>query len=101
MNIVLRAQAQQAGGGDEGEGYRHFCQHFRPAGGTCGECERCDLYRAENEDEIVRRAGERAEKEWREREGLGKEVIGLVGTPTGELGLQDYVDWWVGIVLKC
>ncbi|MCJ1436698.1 hypothetical protein MMC27_006080 [Xylographa pallens] len=101
INIILRAQAQQAGGDGEGEGYRHFCQHFRPAGGTCGECERCDLYRAENEDEIVRRAGERAEKEWREREGLGKEVIGIGGTPSRQLGLQECVDLWVGMVLKC
>ncbi|MCJ1401625.1 hypothetical protein MMC11_004841 [Xylographa trunciseda] len=101
MNIILRAQAQQAGGDGEGEGYRHFCQHFRPAGGTCGECEKCDLYRAENEDEIVRRAGERAEKEWRDREGLGKEVVGIGGTPAQHLGMQECVDWWVGTVLKC
>ena len=101
MNIILRAQAQQGGGDGEGEGYRHFCQHFRPAGGTCGECEKCDLYRAENEDEIVRRAGERAEKEWREREGLGKEVVGIGGMPSRQLGLQDCVDWWVEMILKC
>ncbi|MCJ1387335.1 hypothetical protein MMC18_000177 [Xylographa bjoerkii] len=101
MNIILQAQAQQVGDDGEGEGYRHFCQHFRPAGGTCGECEKCDLYRAENEDEIVRRAGERAEKEWREREGLGEEVIGTGGTPNRQFGLQECVDWWVGMVLRC
>ncbi|MCJ1291910.1 hypothetical protein MMC34_003459 [Xylographa carneopallida] len=101
MNIILRAQAQQGDGDGEGEGYRHFCQHFRPAGGTCGECEKCDLYRAENEDEIVRRAGERAEKDWRDREGLGKEVIAIGGTPSRQLGLQECVDWWVGMILKC
>ena len=54
----------------KGDGYRHFCQHFRPAGGDCRECDRCDLYRAEDEDQVVRRAGEEAERRWRESEGL-------------------------------
>lgn len=51
------------------EGYAHFCQHFRPNGGVCGECERCDLYGDEDEGEAVRRAVEGAEREWRERGG--------------------------------
>lgn len=52
------------------EGYTHFCQHFRPHGGRCNECERCDLYGDEDEGDAIRRAAERAEKTWREREGL-------------------------------
>ena len=29
-----------------GEGYRHFCEHFRPNGGRgCTECSKCDLCR--------------------------------------------------------
>lgn len=98
----------EARGGDcdqEGEGYRHFCQHFRPAGGKCTECDRCDLYRGENEDEIVRRAGEKAEREWREREGLGVEVVGVEGRGKGRArgrwGVQEGVDWWVGRVVRC
>ncbi|KAF2403476.1 hypothetical protein EJ06DRAFT_527100 [Trichodelitschia bisporula] len=55
------------------EGYGHFCQHFRAAGGQCTECEKCDLYRAEDEDVVVKRAKERAEKEWWENEGRGIE----------------------------
>lgn len=51
------------------EGYGHFCQHFRELGGRCKECDRCDLYLVEDEDAVVRRAAERAEKEWVEREG--------------------------------
>jgi len=51
------------------EGYGHFCQHFRELGGRCKECDRCDLYIVEDEEAVVRRAAERAEKEWREREG--------------------------------
>ncbi|KAK6432625.1 hypothetical protein LTR95_011206 [Oleoguttula sp. CCFEE 5521] len=48
------------------EGYQHFCQHFRPAGGKCSQCERCELYGDEDEDAIVRRAVEKAEREWME-----------------------------------
>ncbi|MCJ1478543.1 hypothetical protein MMC13_007223 [Lambiella insularis] len=104
LNLILRARVQrldhEAGDG-EGEGYRHFCQHFRPAGGRCTDCEKCDLYRGENEDEIVRRAGERAEKEWREREGLGEDVVVIQGKRRRRLGLQECVDWWVARLLKC
>lgn len=51
------------------EGYAHFCQHFRPSGGRCEECERCDLYGDEDEEGVIRRAAERAERVWRENEG--------------------------------
>ncbi|GAB7326667.1 hypothetical protein MBLNU13_g10627t1 [Cladosporium sp. NU13] len=52
------------------EGYTHFCQHFRPHGGRCNECERCDLYGDEDEADAIRKAAEKAEKLWREKEGL-------------------------------
>ncbi|KXL49410.1 hypothetical protein M433DRAFT_158770 [Acidomyces richmondensis BFW] len=52
------------------EGYAHFCQHFRPNGGRCIECERCDLYGDEDEEKAIKRAVEVAEREWREREGM-------------------------------
>jgi hypothetical protein len=88
---------------DEGEGYRHFCQHFRPAGGRCTECERCDLYRGENEAEMVKRAGEVAEREWRVREGLGKDVVATAPGGRGRWWwtMQEVVDGWVEGVLKC
>lgn len=55
----------------EEEGYRHFCEHFRVnPGGPCTECNKCDLYRTEDEEAIVRRAGEQAEREWRVKEGM-------------------------------
>ncbi|RMD39243.1 hypothetical protein DV735_g5887, partial [Chaetothyriales sp. CBS 134920] len=38
---------------DGAEGYRHFCEHFRPNGGKCTECDKCDLYKSESEDEMV------------------------------------------------
>lgn len=54
-------------------GYKHFCQHFRATPGTsCGECTKCELYADEDEELVARRAGEKAEKLWRIREGLLK-----------------------------
>lgn len=50
------------------EGYSHFCQHFRPNGGRCVECERCDLYGNEDEELAIRRAAEAEEREWRDKE---------------------------------
>ncbi|KAM0718658.1 hypothetical protein Q7P37_005729 [Cladosporium fusiforme] len=52
------------------EGYSHFCQHFRPHGGRCSECERCDLYGDEDEGDAIRKAAEGAEKMWRDKEGM-------------------------------
>lgn len=51
------------------EGYGHFCQHFRPHGGRCSECDRCDLYGDEDEEAAIRKAAEAAEKAWKEKEG--------------------------------
>ncbi|PSN63788.1 hypothetical protein BS50DRAFT_576404 [Corynespora cassiicola Philippines] len=56
------------------EGYHHFCQHFRERPGErCNECTKCDLYRVEDEELAVKRARERAEMEWWERQGEGRE----------------------------
>ena len=51
------------------EGYTHFCQHFREKGGRCHECDRCDLYVVEDDEAVIRRAAEAAEKDWRDKEG--------------------------------
>lgn len=54
------------------EGYQHFCGHFRERPGQpCGECNKCDLYRVEDEERVVKRAKERAEAEWWEQQGEG------------------------------
>jgi hypothetical protein len=92
-----------------GEAYSHFCQHFRPAGGKCGECERCDLYQAPDEDTLVRRAGEIAEKEWRKRDGM--EDVDSIGGISGvrheqwqcdeQWTLQGWMDWWVRKCFIC
>ncbi|KAH7314085.1 RING finger protein-like protein [Rhexocercosporidium sp. MPI-PUGE-AT-0058] len=48
-----------------GEGYRHFCEHFRPNGGRgCTECSKCDLYRCEDDEVVVKKAKEEAERRW-------------------------------------
>lgn len=51
------------------ESYTHFCQHFRQRPGEpCVECDKCDLYKVDDEDVLIREAALRAEKEWWERE---------------------------------
>lgn len=56
---------------DEPSGYKHFCEHFRiNPGSACTECNKCDLYQAEDEESVAQRAGDKAEREWRIRQGL-------------------------------
>ncbi|TRX98749.1 hypothetical protein FHL15_000091 [Xylaria flabelliformis] len=56
--------------GAPSEGYQHFCQHFRPEGDgrQCKECNKCNLWEAENTDAILRKAKADAERRWRETE---------------------------------
>ncbi|KAJ9629901.1 hypothetical protein H2203_002286 [Taxawa tesnikishii (nom. ined.)] len=71
------------------EGYTHFCQHFRERGGRCAECDRCDLYVTEDEDVVLRRAAERAEKEWMEVEGRELRLRkGKQPGPKGKMGRE-------------
>ena len=111
IGALLGEDGEDGGAYDEGagEGYRHFCQHFRPLGGQCSQCEKCDLYRGEDEDELVRRAGERAERDWRKREGergKGVRVNGMVrGSEISrakglEGWMQNLFDWFVEMSIK-
>ncbi|KAK5056097.1 hypothetical protein LTR84_012650 [Exophiala bonariae] len=110
MCYLCRKNIGKAGSNTEGgEGYRHFCEHFRPTPGQkCQECDKCDLYRAEDEDAEVKRAGEEAERMWREREGMigVKGLEDAVGNVAGEdsifnrlregrWSVQDVADWIV------
>ncbi len=101
---------RQGLGRDQGGGaYSHFCQHFRPGGGKCRDCDKCDLYKGDDEEKQVRIAGEKAEKEWREMEGM----VGVKGIGGGQEELtkgrwwkresmvQDFVDWWVEKLIVC
>lgn len=52
------------------EGYRHYCDHFRPDGDPrpCTECDRCNLWESEDTEEVLRLARIDAEKKWRDAE---------------------------------
>ncbi|KAK5998373.1 E3 ubiquitin-protein ligase [Cladobotryum mycophilum] len=49
------------------EGYRHFCDHFRPDGDPrpCTECDRCNLWESEDTDRVLQEAREEAERKWK------------------------------------
>jgi len=79
-----------------GEGYRHFCEHFRPNGGRgCTECEKCDLYRCEDDEVVVRKAKEEAERMWMEKEGAGNEELKKVLVEKYETGRSER--WFGGL----
>ncbi|PKS08970.1 hypothetical protein jhhlp_003583 [Lomentospora prolificans] len=52
------------------EGYRHFCDHFRPDGDPrrCSECTRCNLWESDDTEMLLKKAKEDAERKWMERE---------------------------------
>lgn len=52
------------------EGYRHYCDHFRPDGDPrpCKECDRCNLWESENTEEVLQQARLEAERKWKEAE---------------------------------
>jgi hypothetical protein len=52
------------------EGYRHFCDHFRPDGDPrpCKECDRCNLWESEDTDKILQAAREEVERKWKDTE---------------------------------
>ncbi|KAL9581156.1 MAG: hypothetical protein Q9212_004071 [Teloschistes hypoglaucus] len=90
-----------------GQGYSHFCQHFRYAGGGgCAECEKCDLYRDEDQDEVVKAAGLEAERRWRKKQAFKRRSQGddaenqeendsveMAGDDGAKWSVQGLVDW--------
>ncbi|KAF1982746.1 hypothetical protein K402DRAFT_362313 [Aulographum hederae CBS 113979] len=76
------------------ESYAHFCQHFRNSpGAPCGECDKCDLYKTEDEEAVVRRAKETAEREWIEKEKVVATTTTTTTTGGGDDGEGRGVDW--------
>lgn len=76
MCYLCRKNIGKTGENEGAEGYRHFCEHFRPVPGTkCTQCDKCDLYKNEEEDVLVRQAGEEAEREWRQKQKAEKEGV--------------------------
>lgn len=73
------------------------------------ECDKCDLYKNENDEALVRKAGTLAEKEWREKEGMigveglkgGQDATANRAWWYGDWTMQGLLDWWVGQVLTC
>ncbi|KAK9370705.1 hypothetical protein V1509DRAFT_616589 [Lipomyces kononenkoae] len=68
------------------EGYQHFCEHFRPIPGrVCTECDKCDLYKVEDEGQAALRAAKRAEEEFIRNNGVpsGMDLKGKVVGPGG------------------
>lgn len=85
------------------EGYHHFCQHFRATGGQCKECEKCDLYRNEDETAVVKKAREIAEKEWWANEGKGvsKDLV-VKSQPLLGANWWDWRVWenWIDVLVE-
>lgn len=96
------------------DGYRHFCEHFRPlAQGSCAACTKCDLYRSEDEDIVVARAAEDAERAWRAQHGdaefievdrCWEEHVGLQRTCNGRYERRNRGIWvhiFSGMAFRC
>jgi hypothetical protein len=82
-----------------GEGYRHFCEHFRPNGGRgCTECSKCDLYRCEDDEVVVKKAKEDAERQWMEKEGADLRDEKVKKVLEDELNKGGEVSCWEGVL---
>lgn len=47
------------------ESYKHFCGHFRAVPGSkCTECNKCDLYKTDPEDQAIELAAEKAKHQY-------------------------------------
>ncbi|CAB4425721.1 unnamed protein product [Rhizophagus irregularis] len=47
------------------ESYAHFCDHFRPIPGQkCKKCNKCDLYKTEDEEKVIKEAATKARNEF-------------------------------------
>ena len=67
--------------------YDHFCPHFRPLGGACKDCNKCNLYKTIDEEKVIKQAKAKAQKDWVENEGKG-----FSDDTLKELGLGHIVD---------
>lgn len=83
------------------EGYRHFCEHFRPQGdgSKCSMCPKCNLWESENTELILSRAKEEAEKNWKAQE--QKDITDTEKTylRTGAVGPRKKLTFW-GLLVK-
>ncbi|KAH6855676.1 hypothetical protein B0I37DRAFT_365455 [Chaetomium sp. MPI-CAGE-AT-0009] len=70
MCYICRKDLTSGSGKNPEAGYQHFCNHFwaDPAKKKCTDCDRCTLYEVEEEEEVLRKAKEEAERKWKKTE---------------------------------
>ena len=91
------------------QAYSHFCQHFRPHGGRCTSCDRCDLYRSIDDEEAVQLAGQAIEREWTSDHSFangaekvhGRAMTSATEQVSIEWSLKGFLDWYVGKIVIC
>jgi len=72
------------------EGYQHFCEHFRHIpGSACTECDKCDLYKTEDEAIAIDRAAREAEAEYIRTSGLPDGIDLVANVRAGLVGGYD------------
>ncbi|CAG8564807.1 10844_t:CDS:2 [Paraglomus brasilianum] len=76
------------------ESYAHFCDHFRPVPGQkCKKCNKCDLYKPEDEEKVVREAATKARAEFMRTHPEFKNINLLDNTAIGPRTNED--NQWV------
>ncbi|CAG8456163.1 5751_t:CDS:2 [Acaulospora morrowiae] len=72
------------------ESYAHFCDHFRPIPGQkCKKCNKCDLYKTEDEEIVIKEAAAKARAEFIKAHPEAKEANILENTAIGPIVNDD------------
>ncbi|RHZ49019.1 hypothetical protein Glove_535g42 [Diversispora epigaea] len=72
------------------ESYTHFCDHFRPIPGQkCKKCNKCDLYKTEDEEIVIKEAAAKARAEYIKSHPEAKDVNFLENTAIGPVKNDD------------
>ncbi|KAI9889859.1 MAG: hypothetical protein M1814_004694 [Vezdaea aestivalis] len=90
MCYVCRGQLDESK-----DAYNHFCAHFRALGGPCTKCEKCELWRVEEDKAALARARSRAEAEWVNSGGVVPGQLDAhltTTTSTNQTWMRDYID---------
>ncbi|EAQ87217.1 hypothetical protein CHGG_03836 [Chaetomium globosum CBS 148.51] len=80
--------------------YQHFCNHFwaDPTKKKCTECTRCTLYQVEDEEAVLRKAREEAERRWRSTE--ARELSRAETVYLERWMLPPSTNWGLGAAIK-
>ncbi|CAG8522921.1 6090_t:CDS:2 [Funneliformis mosseae] len=72
------------------ESYAHFCDHFRPIPGQkCKKCNKCDLYKTEDEEKVIREAATKARNEFLKSHPEARDVSLLENTSIGPVATEN------------